>query len=25
MELAPCSDWSYAAGVVKIVQLARPQ
>lgn len=25
MDLAPCNEWSFAAGVVKIVQLARPQ
>ena len=25
MELAPCNKWNYAAGTVRIVQLARPQ
>ena len=25
MELAPCNHWNFAAGVVRIVQLARPQ
>ncbi len=25
MELAPCNKWNYAAGVVRILQLARPQ